>query len=93
MNVRCVFVAISNLLKITRLIDVVLDWLSVLVDSFKHFMFNRNLCEQFVAEHCIKFPSQTANEFALSCQLKAQIDLVIQFGWQSMTRNRRFGRC
>jgi hypothetical protein len=51
---------------------------------------NKNLCEESVPEHCIKIPSQSQNEFALSRQIEAIEDLLIQFGWEfAMTASRR----
>jgi hypothetical protein len=53
----------------------------------------KNLCEEFVTEHCIKIPSQSPNEFASSWQIEAIEDLAIQFGWQfaMATRRRQIG--
>jgi hypothetical protein len=42
----------------------------------------KNLCKESVPEHCIKIPSQPADEFALSCRVETQKDLPVQFGWQ-----------
>jgi hypothetical protein len=47
-----------------------------------YFYILVNLDEQYLTEHCIKIPSQSANEFLSSCQVEAQKDFAIQFGWQ-----------
>jgi hypothetical protein len=53
----------------------------------------KNLYEQLVAEHCIKVPVQSIDEFASSCHIEAIKDLLIQFGWQFAMTTRQFHVC
>jgi hypothetical protein len=50
--------------------------------KIRDFYDLRNLFEQYLPEHSIKIPSQSADKFASSCHIDTQIDLLIQFGWQ-----------